>query len=142
MAAVQTISGRSSKKTSGKAAQDSSVFFALRFPTAPSPNWSWLLCWSFLVLSVHYMKRLLANAVVNPRYSEARTIYPEERMLPAIRRFFYPAVYFAFVVFFLSSSLLLQAQQPNAVSEELVTNRTNDLLKQMTLDEKIAQLSQ
>jgi hypothetical protein len=63
-------------------------------------------------------------------------------MLPAHRRFFYPAVSFAFVVFFLSSSLLLRAQQPNSVSEELVTNRTNDLLKQMTLDEKIAQLSQ
>ncbi len=66
-------------------------------------------------------------------------------MLPALRRFFRlfrPAVSFVFVVFFLSCSLPLPAQQPNSVPEELVTNRANDLLKQMTLDEKIAQLSQ
>ena len=59
-------------------------------------------------------------------------------MLQSPRKYFC-SVSFLFLVLIINSSLLLNAQQ---ISEEQVTARANDLLKQMTLDEKIAQLSQ
>jgi len=57
-----------------------------------------------------------------------------------LRRFFCSVAAFSFIFIF-SSGLFAQTQQ-TAPSDEQVTNRANDLLKQMTLDEKIAQLSQ
>jgi len=58
-------------------------------------------------------------------------------LLQSPRKYFCSAS-FLFLVLIINSPLL-NAQQ---ISEEQVTARANDLLKQMTLDEKIAQLSQ